>query len=185
MKQLILISILLFTLLTVKSQSIFRWGLVGGINASKIVSDSKSKSLNGYHGGLIAEIKTPTSIGFEIDALMSSKGTRMEGLNSNLETALLDYKLNYLDFPVLVKKYFLTVINVQAGPQFSYLLSADYDGTDMKSNLNEFDLALVAGLGIDVKVAKASIRYNYGVTEIGKGDGYNSVLQITLGIWVN
>ncbi|MCB0380178.1 MAG: PorT family protein [Flavobacteriales bacterium] len=185
MKQTTLILILLLTVVTVKSQSVFRWGLVGGINASKVVSDTKTKSLNGYHGGLIAEIKTPTDWGFEVDALMSSKGTRIEGLNSNLETALLDYKLNYLDFPVLVKKYFLSVINVQAGPQFSYLLSANYDGNDVKSNLHSFDLAAVVGLGIDVKVAKASIRYNYGLTEIGKGDGHNSVLQITLGIWVN
>jgi len=185
LKHLILIFVLLITGLTVKAQSVFRWGLVGGINASKVVSDTKTKSLNGYHGGLIAEIKTPSEWGFEVDALMSSKGTRIEGLNSNLETALLDYKLNYLDFPVLVKKYFLTVFNIQAGPQFSYLLSANYDGEDVKSDLHSFDLALVAGLGIDVKVAKASIRYNYGVTEIGKGDGHNSVLQITLGIWVD
>lgn len=171
--------------MVVKSQAVYRWGLVGGINASKIVTDTRTKSLNGYHGGLIGEIKNQTNWGIELDALVSSKGTRVEDLKSNLETTILDYKLTYLDFPVLVKKYFLTVINVQAGPQLSYLVSANYDGTDVKSNLNSLDLALVAGLGIDVKVAKASIRYNYGVTEIGNNSGKNSVLQITLGIWVN
>jgi len=139
-----------------KSQSIFRWGIVGGINASKIIADTKTKSLNGFHVGLIGEIKTPTHYGFEADVLVSSKGTIIEGVNANLEKTNFYYKLNYLDVPIVIKRYFLKVFNVQAGPQFSYLLTA-----------------------------KASIRYNYGITEIGDMNGRFSILQITLGIWVN
>lgn len=168
-----------------KSQSVYRWGIVGGVNASKIIADTKTKSLNGFHVGLIGEIKTPTHYGFEADVLVSSKGTVIEGLNANLEKTNFYYKLNYLDVPIVVKRYFLKVFNVHAGPQFSYLLTANFKDEDVKSKLNAFDLALVAGLELDVKVAKASIRYNYGITEIGDMNGRFSVLQITLGIWVN
>lgn len=184
MKRIVFI-IFLFAGFMAKSQSIFRWGLVGGINASKIVADTKTKSLNGFHAGLIGEIKTPIHYGFEADVLISSKGTAVEGLNANLENTIFYYKLNYLDCPILVKRYFLKVLNVQAGPQFSYLLTANFKDEDVKSKLNAFDLALVAGLELDAKVAKASIRYNYGITEIGEMNGINSVLQITLGIWIN
>lgn len=180
----IIIVLFFLTGFLAKSQSIFRWGIVGGINASKIIADTKTKSLNGYHGGVIAEIKTPNGIGFEADALLSSKGTVVESLNSNLQKTNSDYKLTYLDFPIVVKKYFLTVFNVQAGPQFSFLLNANLDNKDMKPNLNSFDLAAVAGLELDAKVAKASIRYNYGITNVGNKIGHNSVLQITIGIWV-
>ena len=182
--RLTILVILLLTGLLVKSQTIYRWGIVGGINASKIIAETKTKSLNGYHGGLIAEIKTPLGIGFEANALISSKGTVVESLNSKLEKTNLDYKLTYLDFPIVVKKYFLTVFNVQAGPQFSYLLSANLDGNNTKQNLNSFDLSAVIGLELDAKVAKASIRYNYGITDVGNKVGHNSVLQITLGIWI-
>ncbi len=179
-----LLTALIFLGLIAQSQPLFRWGIVGGVNASKIITDTKTKSLNGYHAGLITEIKTPAGVGVELDVLFSSKGTVAERLDSNLVATNYDYRLNYLDFPIVLKKYFLKVFNIHAGPQFSYLLSANRNGDNLTSNFNSFDIAAVVGLELDVKIAKASIRYNYGLTEINNEGGKNSVLQITLGIWV-
>ena len=180
MKKITFIALLIAISISVNAQNVFKFGVAGGLNVSKIASSNDSKSLIGYHGGLITEIKLPIELGVEADVLLSTKGGAIEVLSQDN----LDYKLMYLDIPVVVKLYMLKVINIQAGPQFSYLLSAKFDGVDVKDNLNASDIAIVGGLGLDVTKIHAAIRYNYGLTNIGAGDGKNNVIQVSLGFWI-
>jgi hypothetical protein len=180
------LSIILLLLLgqTMLAQTEFNWGAVGGVNAAKILTSSKTKPINGFHAGLITEFKFPKNFGIETDVLFSSKGTRIEVTNIAQQKERWEYKLSYIDVPVLAKLYFLKVFNLQVGPQASYLMSADYNGTNVKDQLNTFDFGVVGGVGLDVWVLHTSLRYNYGLTDIDSKDGKNSVLQISLGLWV-
>lgn len=184
LKNKLLMILLLLSGQTMLAQTEFNWGAVGGVNAAKILTNSATKPINGFHAGLITEFKFPIELGIETDVLFSSKGTRVEVTNINLEKENWEYKLSYIDVPVLAKLYFLKVLNLQVGPQASYLMSADYNGTNVKDNLNAFDFGLVGGVGLDVYVLHTSLRYNYGLTDIDSKDGRNSVLQISLGLWV-
>lgn len=184
MKKITLIALLASISFSVNAQNVFKFGIAGGLNISKMNAETSSKSLTGFHGGLITEIKLPIELGVEADVLISTKGGVYEGYDSNFQPKDVDFKLMYVDVPVLAKLYILKVINIQAGPQFSYLLSAKYDGIDVKDNFNSMDIAVVAGLGLDVSKLHGAVRYNYGVTNIGPGDRKNSVIQVSVGYWI-
>ena len=186
-KKVIFFSLLIAISISVNAQNIFKFGLAGGLNVSKITSDKDSKTLNGFHGGLISEFKLPIKLGFEADILYSTKGGVYDGFNTNLQPTDWNYIISYIDVPIVAKFYILKVMNIQAGPQFSYLLSGKYDGTDVKDDLKSIDMAIVAGLGLDVSKIHVAIRYNYGLTNISNlsnGDGKNNVIQASLGFWI-
>lgn len=183
-KKTFLIALLAFFGTIVNAQNVFKFGVAGGLNLSKINSEESSKSITGFHGGLITEIKLPIELGVEVDVLYSTKGGTFEGLNSKLETVELKNELTYIDIPVVAKLYILKVLNLQAGPQFSYLMGAKFDGTDNKENLNSIDLGIVAGIGLDITKLHTAVRYNYGLTEIGAGGGKNNMIQLSVGFWI-
>lgn len=180
----VLFALFAFLGTTLQAQNVFKFGVAGGLNVSNISSEQSSNSTKGFHGGLITEIKLPVELGFEVDVLFSTKGGSYDGLNANLETVELKNELTYVDVPIVAKLYILKVLSLQAGPQFSYLMGAKFDGTDVKDNLNSLDLAAVAGIGLDFSKLHTAIRYHYGLTKIADGGGKNNVIQVTLGFWI-
>lgn len=184
MKKITIILLLIAGNLSMNAQNLFKFGVAGGLNVSKITSDKDSKTLNGFHAGLITEVKLPVTFGFETDVLYSTKGGVYDGFNNNLEPTDWDYNLSYVDVPILAKLYILKVINIQAGPQFSYLLSGKFNETNVKDDLKSMDISAVAGIGVDVTKIHVAVRYNYGLTNIGDGDGKNNVIQASVGYWI-
>lgn len=186
MKKTIILLVALSAILPTFGQGTFKFGISGGLNVADISSD-KTASLIGFHGGILTEVKFPVELGVEGGLLYSMKGAKVEGNNNNpfnLQVEEVDYRLSYLDVPMVVKLYLLKVLSIQGGPQFSYLLSADYDGNDVKDNLNSADVSAIVGLGVDVSKFRASVRYNFGLTEIADGVGKNNVIQATVGFWI-
>lgn len=183
MKKFYLLAILVSCFVFTNAQGTFKFGIAGGANIADISSKSDSKFLPGFHAGLKSEIKLPVKLGIEIDALYSLKGASYE-YSKNAKTEQADFKMAYIDIPVIAKIYTLKVVSLQLGPQVSYLLSAKYDGVDVKETLNSIDLGAVAGLGLDVSKFNAAIRYNLGLTEISDGSGKNKVIQVSLGFWI-
>ena len=72
------------------------------------------------------------------------------------------------------------MFSVEAGPQFSYLLSKKITSD---TDLNEFDFGVAGGIG--VKITKSIFiqgRYVLGLTEIDKNaDFKNAVAQLSVG----
>lgn len=185
MKKILLTSfIIVLGCVSTYSQGTFKFGLSGGLNLSNISSDANTKMLTGFHAGLITEVKFPVKLGVEGALLYSIKGAKVEGVNSNLENVYIENKLSYIDVPFVLKVYSFKVLSFQIGPQFSYLLSANYDGNDIKSNLNSADISVVGGIGVDVSKLRASLRYTHGLTELSSGGGKNNVIQATIGFWI-
>jgi hypothetical protein len=187
MKKVILLLAISASVLSIKAQGTFKFGLAGGVNIADISSETKTKFLPGFHAGLISEIKLPVKLGIEIGALYSVKGASYEQttiLPTGTTTEQVDFVLSYIDIPVVAKIYTFKVMSFQLGSQVSYLINAKYDGEDVKEDVNSVDIGAVAGLGIDVSKFHTSVRYNFGLTEIAEGAGKNNVIQISLGFWI-
>ena len=180
MKKIILLLITCVAFIATQAQGTFKFGVAGGINVADLSTDQTTKTLTGFHAGLLSEVKFPVKLGVEAGLLYAVKGAKTESFNSNF----IDNKLSYIDIPIVVKIYTLKVLSFQLGPQYSYLLSATSDGTDVKDNLNASDISAIAGIGLDVSKFRASIRYNFGLTEISDGGEKNNVIQATVGFWI-
>ncbi len=167
------------------SQTQYRWGLAGGVNAARLINSTEdTKPINGFHVGLIGEAKYNNHFGIKLGALSSSKGSIFKEKDNLNQIHEKEFKLTYVDIPILANWYFLKVFSFQIGTQTSFLLNAEYQGDSVKNKLKITDISMVSGIGFDAYVLNAAIRYNYGLLDIGSGIGKNSVLQITLGLWI-
>src|SRR5699024_12002547 len=85
------------------------------------------------------------------------------------------FDLDYVNVPIVVKYYLIQGLNVQAGPQFGFLVNDDVSAGEAK----DMDISGVAGLGYDLPFGiRVDARYNFGFTDVSKvagGGGKNSV----------
>lgn len=178
MKKITFITLFIAISISVNAQSVFKFGITGGLNMANISGDvSNNSNVLGYNAGLMAEIKLPVKIGVEADVLYSVKGATVNDL---------DLKLSYIDIPLVFKIYTLKVLNFQVGPQYSILTAASFDGDDIKENFKPSEFSVVVGLGVDVLKFHAAARYNFGLTNIVENGGElkNRVIQLSIGLWI-
>lgn len=185
---------LLVLSLVSESQAMVGFGLKGGMNSSKIIFSpaadlTNQDYLKGLSFGAFMNFRLgPISIQPEI--LYSRRG-----LEFQLPVITLNYaagseyyenytaKLEYLEIPILLKLEIMPAgplkVYVFGGPSYGLLLKArltrTYEGTseteDIKSDFKNSSLAIVGGLGVDIKVPllfKVTIdaRYHYGLFNI-------------------
>jgi hypothetical protein len=176
----------------------FKFGAKGGLNIARfsraivtsVESTSSIENVLGFNVGLMFEVKLPVKIGVELDVLYSSKGVSLT-IDGNAGRYLHDYSLNYIDLPVVVKWYMFKVTNLQAGLQYSHLLTADYhvkgfDKEDVKAQFSTGDVIAVVGFGVDVSKIHFSARYNLGLIDItnGTGNTKSNMFTFSLGFWL-
>jgi hypothetical protein len=186
MKKIYIIAIALLLVGSYSAQAQLKLGIKGGVNFSKITSSDPSAQLDNltaWHGGLMAEIKMPI-IGIELDALYTQNGTKVDAGG-----VVEDLKNTYIALPLLVKVYFLKVINIHAGPQFSFLTSSKLGDLDWKDQLQSNDLQIVFGAGVELAMLHASLRYHLGVKDINAStvstfDLKNNAVMLSVGIWL-
>lgn len=166
------------------AQAQLKFGIKAGANFSKLTSTDPAdqfENLTAWHGGLMAEIKMPI-IGIEVDALYTQNGTKFD-----TGGAIEDLKNTYIAIPVVAKFYILKVLNIHAGPQFSFLTSSKLGDLDFKDQLESSDLHIVFGAGVEVGPLHGSLRYNLGVKDISLdsvSDIKNNTVMISVGIWL-
>ncbi len=191
-KSMMVLTVMLFTLSTISFSQV-KFGLKGGLNVTEISMemDGFSKSPDSRMGavaGAFVNLRLSNSIGIQPELLYSMKG-------SNFEADVVT-KLDYLSVPVMVKYYF-GGFNLQAGPMFDFLLSAEeeYDGEeeDLKDIVKGMDLGLGFGLGYELPLGLSfDARYMIGLSDINdsndesemefqKVEIKNKGFQITMG----
>ena len=155
---------LIFTLLSLNTQaqeSFLNFGPKVGANFSTLNTnnlDASEESITGLTAGAFLEIKSTSSLSFQVELLYSEQGTN---LDSNLGE-LKDIELNYLQAPVLLKYRLLKIFNIHGGPQLGFLTS------DIKSEnfeAKDFDFSGVAGVGVELGKLRADLRYHFGFTD--------------------
>ncbi len=183
MKKIYTILVALVLVGSISAQAQIKFGIKGGLNLPSLDAQGGALSAdnaNGWHAGLALELKLPI-IGIEADALYSQIG--VDGFDIGGTVA--DLQNTTLDIPVVAKLYILKVLNIQAGPQFSFLTSSKHGVEDIKSQIDNKAFGFVAGLGVELGGLMASGRFIFPstITVQNAGDYKTSNIQISVGYW--
>ena len=181
-----LINILLMSLLTTSlAFSQIKFGIRGGINSSKMKSNTEvntgdfkitcpNYSVIGYHAGLISQINI-FNFFLQPELLYSHIHNDLKVYNlssANPEDATsVSQILNRIDIPVLVG-FKLKILKLEAGPVASFVIS---NNSDLKS-ITEYDMkwnhatiGYQAGIGLDVGKIALDIKYEGNLSKFGTG----------------
>ncbi|WP_197076958.1 porin family protein [Hymenobacter terrenus] len=122
-------ALLLFGLLFLGLNAQAQLGIKAGVN--KAVLRGKvgggADYQTSYHAGIFYEAKILGPISVQPELLYSLQGAQARSLIRDRNLEKFDTKLHYLTLPVMVKATFGPVF-VEAGPQFSYLVSSSDKG---------------------------------------------------------
>lgn len=186
---------------TVKAQdNVTKFGVKGGVNFSNLYTDNADDEnvLTGFNIGLYAKLPVTNSISIQPEVYYTGKGAEVV-YNNAFANGTAKFKLNYIEVPVMLVANVTKNFNVQVGPYAAYLISGkttnesnngafNFENNINKDDFNKIDAGVAAGLGIDLETVSFGVRYNYGLTKVGKErsysgtnytfpDGKNSVLS--------
>lgn len=156
-------------------------GIKAGANFANISDVSNLSNKTGFQAGVFAGIKFSDKIGIQADMLYSQQGAEFDGG---------EFDLTYINVPVVLKYYIIQGLNIQAGPQFGFVvddkISLDVFGDiGRKAKAEDFDLSGVIGAGYDFPLGiRVDARYNFGLTDVSKQEGFegkNNVFSLALG----
>jgi len=143
----------------------------------------------GYHAGAFALIKI-TSFAIQPEVLFSKQGSKFTYDGDNYEA-----NFDYIAVPVMFKFYLPLGLNLQAGPQFSFLsvddLKGTFNGSAQKIATNfkkKQDTSLALGAGWDLPFhLTIDARYVIGLSDMKFQPGTdpitfkNKVLMVSVG----
>ena len=184
MKKNILSITFIFVSIIAFSQASVSIGLKGGLNRSGGFSDVDNlNSINSYHVGVYGLIKI-SKIGIQPEILFSKQGAELSSANNFVR----EVDLSYVTVPVMIKFYLPLGINIQAGPQFGFLVNdiiTDDTTVALEENFKKTDINGAVGLGWDLPFGlQISGRYLIGLSDIATSPDYDfrsSTLQIAIG----
>ncbi|PWL29851.1 porin family protein [uncultured Roseivirga sp.] len=181
-------------------------GLIIGANMSNLyidnVDDENSKI--GINVGLYNRWGAEEGIGLRTELLYSQKGAAAQYNNFLQGSGKYRFNLNYLKVPAMLSLK-AGPLDIHAGPYIGILLGANVKDVDSDGNINQIseldrddfnttDYGAAVGLGLGFSGGHISLRYNYGMREIGKDgsfagqateDAKNSALTLSLGLGLN
>ena len=180
MKKIILSALFICSSMMAFSQVLpsFQFGLKGGANLTKFSTKGTFNSENraGYYGGVWARIGA-AGIHLQPELYISGKNTTLK------DDAGVENKVNFtsLDIPVLVGTKIGAAgvgIRLNTGPVVSFILNKDQsigDATSsaLKGNFKDQNFAWQFGAGLDISKLGIDLRYEQGLSKIGKDD-YNA-----------
>lgn len=153
------------------------FGVKGGFNMSNLYTDDADDEniLYGFNAGVYATLPISDFIAIQPELLFTTKGAEIEYDNA-FATGTGKFKLNYIELPLLVRVNITKNFNVHAGGYASYLVSSkvtgdgdfDFEEEVDTDDLNKFDAGIAAGIGVDFNPISIGLRYNYGLTTVGK-----------------
>ncbi|MFV8323791.1 porin family protein [Flavobacterium sp. LB3P21] len=177
------------------------YGFKGGLNFSNFYVDNvdDSNMLTGFNAGLYAKFPITNSIAIQPEINYTTKGSE-QIYDNGVVQGRSKFNINYIEVPVLLVANITDNFNVHVGPYAAYMVSGktknDSNFGSSESELdtddfNKLDAGISGGLGIDFDVVNFGVRYNYGLTKIGKdnsftsSDAKNSVFNVYVGLRLN
>ncbi len=177
------------------------YGFKGGLNFSNFYVDNvdDSNMLTGFNAGLYAKFPITNSIAIQPEINYTTKGSE-QIYDNGVVQGTSKFNINYIEVPVLLVANITDNFNVHVGPYAAYMVSGktknDSNFGSSESELdtddfNKIDAGISGGLGLDFDVVNFGVRYNYGLTKIGKdnsftsSDAKNSVFNVYVGLRLN
>jgi len=127
----LLITCFIFLLIQSARAQEVHFGLKAGLNAANLIFEDQGEAefKLGVHGGALAHIHLTNKFALQPEVMISMQGGKRISNNTDINT-----NLNYLNIPVLLQYMFNNGFRVQAGPQAGFMLSANEEINDAKSN---------------------------------------------------
>lgn len=155
-------------------------GITGAVNLSSLYTTGALKSdiIPGYFAGLFAQIPVSTIFAFRPELLLSSKGSTVTYNNLQADGSV-NFNLTYVEIPLLCVINIGKQLNIQAGPYVACLIDSkvtnkanvnlfNFEQNMNKDNFNRIDAGISVGTGVDINTITMGMRYNLGLTRIGK-----------------
>ena len=155
----------------------FQFGIKGGTNLSKLSTDSPLASDNrsGYYAGFYARFGA-AGIFVQPEMYLSGKNTNLKSSNGDINKV----KFTSLDVPLLLGTKFGAAgvgLRLNTGPVVSFILDneqslGDAAGSTFKGDFKNQAIAWQFGAGFDISKFGFDLRYEQGISKIGKS-GYD------------
>lgn len=166
----------------------FQMGIKAGTNLSKLSTENTLSSDNraGYYAGLWARIGA-AGIHFQPELYLSGKNTTLES-NDGFENKV---KFTSLDVPLLIGTKIGAAgigLRLNTGPVVSFILDdkqsfGDAAGSAFRGNFKNQSVAWQFGAGLDFGQLGLDLRYEAGLSKIGKSGYEDTKLNLfTLGL---
>ena len=178
MKKAIIVFSVLVSSMAASAQHV-EYGVKGGLNVADFSNSDgvNFKSRTSFHLGGLAHIHVTRHFAVQPELVFSGQGAKYSGI---------EYKMNYLNIPVLLQYMAGGGFRLETGPQLGILASAKgkSGGTtvDIKDQFKTVDFAWSFGAGYLTDVGfGVDARYNLGISNIvedGGGDVRNNVFQL-------
>jgi len=170
MKKLFLIPALLFSISLCAQK--YQLGLKGGVNLSNFTGGDfkavKNSSLLGFHAGGFISFLAGSNFAIQPEVLFSTQGAKLENAGDKR-----DFKVSYLNVPVMFKYRTNGGFYLEAGPQVGFKLGEDEYGS-VNNFAKNLDLAVNAGLGYHSSSGFGiGGRYSAGISKVGDFTGQN------------
>lgn len=188
MKKVLFLLLFVFTVQSGFAQH-FQLGLKAGANISNFTGGDfdavKKKALVGFHGGLFLRFKF-ASFGLQPEILVSTQGAKIDSLSAGGTS---DWKVTYINVPVMAQLYLNGGFYLEAGPQVGFKLTDDFGSTTLNDFAKGLDLSAAAGFGYRGKAGFGlGARYTAGLSKVGDfkpsngvdPDFKNGVIQLSI-----
>ncbi|MDQ3276845.1 MAG: PorT family protein [Bacteroidota bacterium] len=216
MKKILFSSAFAFLSVAAMAQSTVSVGVRAGVTNSSVKGDAaesiqnlinytggavSTQNKNGFYAGGFVSIPLSEQFSIEPGITYAQKGYTMRGQfgieGTELVSAKSELTLGYIELPVLAKAN-ISGLQLFAGPQVSYLASADLDTKagalgfnfikdkrDVKSRFNDLDVSLTGGVGYQfTNGLRLEASYDHGLSRINSGqslEAYNRAFKVGVG----
>lgn len=168
-----------------------RFGAKAGVNSTNFYGDDVDDygSVRGFVIGGFVRFALSDKFDLQPELLYSQQGAEISMISDGINVDM-EYKLDYINIPIVLKRNFNSGLNVHAGPQLGILTSAKVDwkaqgssgDEDIKDELEDIDFSLCLGVGYEFTSGLGfDLRFNIGLTDIDDDmDGKHTVGQLTV-----
>jgi hypothetical protein len=162
-----------------------KFGLKAGLNIASI-SNSGVSSKTGFYGGVFVNAPISSQFSIQPELVYSQKGAK-----GAVYGVTVSENLDYLSVPVMFQYNATPELYLEAGPEFSFLMSGKGNAlgqsVNLKDMMNSFDFGLGIGIGYYLKLVNLGFtaRYVAGFMDTVKDNSggnaeKNGVFQIGL-----
>lgn len=167
MKNILIAIAVLFSISS--SAQVFQFGIKAGANLSNFTGgnfdDVEKKALIGFHGGLYGRFNF-LRFAIQPEAMISTQGAKIDSVSGSY-----DWKVTYVNVPVMVQYRFPTGVYIEAGPQVGFVVSEDIENETIGDFAKGLDLSIAGGLGFRGKKGLGiGARYTVGLSKVGDFD---------------
>ena len=172
MKKILTVIVLLISS-TVYSQK-FQFGAKAGVNISNFTGGDfeavKKKALVGFHGGIYLRFSI-ANFSIQPEAMISTQGAKIDSVSGSY-----DWRLTYINVPVMAQYRFASGFYIEAGPQVGFMIDEEIENETLKDFAKGLDLSIAGGLGFRGKKGLGiGGRYTVGLSKVGDFEPTNGI----------